>query len=137
MNNCWTIVIAIMIVVVIMVICKYQKAKCNFINGMWTNSNEDMYMFIDDKEKEGWKGAYIVSQKHDVNEPFKIKSKVGMIDDVKMETKNTKFLKKNMISKINLADGAIEVSGKNGKKYKLYKDTETSNKLKSTSTKKK
>ena len=126
-----------MIVVVIMVICKYQKAKCNFINGMWTNSNEDMYMFIDDKEKEGWKGAYIVSQKHDVNEPFKIKSKVGMIDDVKMETKNTKFLKKNMISKINLADGAIEVSGKNGKKYKLYKDTETSNKLKSTSTKKK
>jgi uncharacterized membrane protein YkgB len=137
MNNCWTIVIAIMVVVVIMIIYKYQKTKSNFINGMWVNSGEDMYLYVDDKEKEGWRGAYIVSQKHDVNEPFKIKSQFGMADDVKMETKKSKFLKKNMISKISLADGAIEVSGKNGKKYKLYKDTETSNKLKSTSTKKK
>tara|TARA_B110000908_G_scaffold172670_1_gene241832 strand:- start:2172 stop:2585 length:414 start_codon:yes stop_codon:yes gene_type:complete len=137
MNNCWIIVVAIMVVIVIMIICKYQRAKCNFINGMWTNSAEDMYIYIDNIEKEGWKGAYIVSQKHDVNEPFKIKSKVGMIDDIKIETKKSKFLKKNMISKLNLADGVIEVCGKNNKKYKLYKDTETSNSLKTTSTKKK
>ena len=137
MNNCWTIVIAIMVVIVIMVICRYQKTKSTFINGMWTNSGEDMYMYVDDKEKEGWRGAYIVSQKHDVNEPFKIKSQIGVSDDIKMETKKSNFLKKNMVSKLSLADGAIEVCSKNGKKYKLYKDTETSNKLKSSPTKKK
>ena len=137
MNNCWTIIIAIMITIVIIIICKYQKTKNNFIGGMWTNSEEDMYMYVDDKEKKGWRGAYIVSQKYDLNEPFKIKSQIGVSDDVKMETKKSKFLKKNMVSKLSLADGVIVVCGKNGKKYKLYKDTETSTKLKSTSTKKK
>lgn len=130
MNNCWIIIFSIITIIVIIVIYRYQTTKCNFINGMWTNSNEDMYIYIDNKEKDGWRGGYIVSQKHNVNEPFKIKSKIGVSDDVIIETKKSNFLKKKMTSRLSLADGVIEVTDKKSKKYKLYKDTETTEKMK-------
>lgn len=133
MNNiCVAVIIVVVVLLSITVISRYQNTKSNFINGMWSNSDDNIYLYIDDKVKDdGWKGGYLVSTKHDVNEPFKIKTEVGIGDAVKIDTKKSKFLAKSMVSKLKLDDGIIEVTDKDKKKYKLYKDTETTKSMKS------
>ena len=88
-------------------------------------------MYIDDKKKDGsWRGGYLVSNKLDINEPFQVKTEVGILDDLKMTTKKSKFLNKNMSTKMSMSNGVIEITSKDGKKYKLFKDTETSDDMK-------
>lgn len=87
-------------------------------------------MYIDDKTKDSWRGGYLVSNKLDINEPFQLKTEVGILDDLKMLTKKSKFLNKKMDTKLSMGTGMIEITAKDGKKYKLYKDTETSDDMK-------
>ena len=129
-NICLPIIIIIVIVISIIAISKYQDTKGNFINGMWSNNDEDIFMYIDEKSNNGWKGGYLVSQKNNINEQFKIKTEIGISDTVKIKKKKSNFLNKKMISKLKLDDGIIEITSKNNKKYKLFKDTENTNKMK-------
>ena len=130
MGCCWQIIIAILAVIIITVVVRHQRLKCQFVEGMWSNSKEDMFMYIDDKTKDSWRGGYLVSNKLDINEPFQIKTEVGVLDDIKMSTKKSKFLNKKMDTKLGIGTGMIEITSKDGKKYKLYKDTETSDDMK-------
>lgn len=136
MNRCWSFVCAAIVVIVIVILVKYQKTKSRFVEGMWSNSKNDLYMYIDNKvDDDRWRGGYIVSEKLNVNEPFKLKAKIGVSDNVEIRTMKSNFLKKKMVSKLKLDDGAIEITSKDNKKYKLYKDSETSDDMKKLGTK--
>ena len=128
---CLKIICAFLLVIIIATICKYQQTKNGFIDGMWSNNNEDIFMYIDNqKSKDSWRGGYLVSTKLDINEPFKLKTDIGVMDDLKITTKKSKFLNKNMTSKLNMDKGMIEITSKDGKKFTLYKDTQTSSEMK-------
>ena len=87
---------------------------------MWVNNDENMFMYIDDKiKKDGWKGCYLVCADCDVNEPFHMKTKSGISGDVGLETKDSSFLKKNMVVKLKLDDGMMEITDKNNKKTQI------------------
>lgn len=127
MRYCWKIILVLLVVITIVTIRKFYCTKQHFIEGMWSSNKDDIFMYIDNKvKKDGWRGAYLVSSKSKINEPFKIKAETGIGDGVKLTTKDSSNLKKKILSKMSISDGTLEIVTKDGTKHKLFKDTETS-----------
>ena len=126
------IAIIIAVILVIIVFPKFKSEYDDFISGMWSNSKEGIYVYIDDKVKNGTQGGYIVSEDTSINEPFKMK--VGKINmdtrETNVEINGSTFLAKKFKMKLDLPSGRLQVEKRNGKKIQLYRDNETSESMK-------
>lgn len=116
------------LVLLLIVLCyKYQETKQSFIQGMWYNEKEKIYIYIGEKKKNGRVGGYIVEDKDkDVNEVFEMDIIIGITNGININTYKTKNLPKNMEGTIDISKGCIKLPIKNNKNIVLYKDTYTS-----------
>lgn len=114
---------------------KYHSIKEEFMQGLWYNDEEKLYLFISSKKKNGKIGGYIIKDKPasttelDSNEPFEMDLKIGILNTVHMTTYKTKTLQKELSIQINIAKGIIRLPLKSNKVITLYKDTYTSNNI--------
>jgi len=127
------VAIALVLFVVTFISLRKGSEKGNFINGMWSNSKDGVYVYIDDKvDKNNEQGGYVVSGDMSANEPFKIN--IGKVNkdtkSIPVTVSNSNFLAKKFNMKVKLNDGIIEVKSKSGKKIKLFRDNETTEAMK-------
>ncbi len=129
------VLVAMALVLFVVAFISLQKGleKGNFIDGMWSNSKEGVYVYIDDKvDENNEQGGYVVSGDMSANEPFKIN--IGKVNrdtkTVPVTVSNSNFLAKKFDMKVKIKDGIMEVKSKSGKKIKLFRDNETSEEMK-------
>lgn len=125
--NKFLCVITVLLIILVYNYYQQYKIKQEYVKGFWSNEDEDLYILIADKKKNGRYGAYIVKS-DSANEPFEIGMDIGICNTMKWTIKSTNALPKNTTVILDMAKSKLKI--KMGKKYiELVKDSSISDKI--------